>query len=175
MKDIWRVLSGGVLACLLSREAVSSTVSPVTVPLAKVVSDSWSIVVGSVEEISEYRFSNARKKMVTTRYFAVRIDEVLKPRESISKNWDAPRIAIVDPQDMFYQEQADLIAANVISFADRRYPTKVQQIAAGDRLIFFLAGPETANKLPLPNARFLICGRAYDTLAIRRAVLKKLK
>jgi hypothetical protein len=76
---------------------------------------------------------------------------------------------------MFYQEQAELIAAGVISFVDRRYPTKVRQIALGDHLIFFLAHPETAQKLPLPDARFLTCGRAYDTLAIKSAVLKQLK
>ena len=175
MKDIWRGLFAGMLACLLSREAGSSTVSAVTVPLAKAVSDSRFIVVGSVEEISQYQFSNARKKAVTTRYFAIRIEEVLKSGEPVSKNWNGRRIAIVDPQEMFYQEQADLIAAGVISFVDRRYPTKVQQIAVGDRLIFFLAGPETPRNLPLSDARFLICGRAYDTLAIKRAVLKQLK
>ena len=165
----------GVLACLLSREAGSSTISAVTVSLAKAVSDSRLIVVGSVEEISEYRFSSARNKMVTVRYFAVRIEEVLKSRESAARDWTGRRIAILDPQEMFYQEEADLIAAEVISFVDARYPTKVQQIAQGDRLIFFLAGPEAARKLSLPDARFLICGRAYDTLAIKRAVLKQLK
>jgi hypothetical protein len=175
MKNLWRGLGVGVLACLLSREAGSSTISAVTVPLAKAVSDSRLIVVGSVEAISEYRFSSARNKMVTVRYFAVRIEEVLKPRESATENWTGRRIAILDPMEMFYQEEADLIAAEVISFVDARYPTKVQQIAQGDRLIFFLAGPETARKLSLPDARFLTCGRAYDTLAIKRAVLKQLK
>ena len=113
--------------------------------------------------------------MATTRYFAVRIEEVLKSRESATTNWQGRRIAVLDPQEMFYQEEADLIAAEVISFVDARYPTKVPQIAAGDRLIFFLAGPEAARKLPLPDARFLICGHAYDTLAIKRAILKQLK
>ena len=165
----------GVLACLLCREAASSTVSAVTVPLAKAVSDSRLIVVGSVEGISEHRFSSARNKMVTVRYFAVRIEEVIKSRESGKINWAGRRIAILDPHEVFYQEEADLIAAGVISFVDARYPTKVRQIAAGDRLVFFLAGPETAQKLSLPDARFLVCGRAYDTLAIKRAVLKLLK
>jgi len=96
MESISRRLCLGVLACLLCREATCSTVSAVTVPLAKAVSDSPLIVVGSVEEISEHR------------------------------------------------------------------------------LIFFLSGPENAGKLSLPDARFLICGRAYDTLAIKRAVLKRL-
>jgi hypothetical protein len=175
VKNSWRGLCAGLLACLLAREATSSTVSAVTVPLAKAVSDSRLIVIGTVEEISEYRFSNARKKMATTRYFAVRIEEVLKSRESTTENWTGRRIAILDPMEMFYQEEADFIAAGVISFVDARYPTKVQQIAPGDRLLFFLAGPETPRKLLLPDARFLICGRAYDTLAIKRAVLKHLK
>ena len=175
MNGISRRLCLGVLVCLLCREAASSTVSAVTVPLAKAVSDSRLIVVGSVEEISEYRFSTARNKTVTVRYFAVRIEEVLKSRESAKTNWTGRRIPILDPREMFYQEEADLIAAGVISFVDARYPTKVQQIAAGDRLIFFLAGPETAQKLPLPDARFLVCGGAYDTLAIKRAVLKRLR
>jgi hypothetical protein len=175
VRNIWRGFFVGVLACLLSREASSSTISAVTVPLPKVVSDSRFIVVARVEGISEYKFSNARKNPVKTRYFAVRIDEVLKPRESVSKNWNGRRIAILDPQEMFYQEEAELIAAGVISFVDARYPTKVEQIAAGDRLVFFLADSETAQKVHLPDARFLICGRAYDTLAIKRAVLKQLK
>jgi hypothetical protein len=165
----------GVLVCLLCREAASSTVSAVTVPLAKAISDSRLIVVGSVEEISEHRFSSARNKMVTVRYFAVRLEEVLKSRESAPGSLVGRRIAILDPREVFYQEEADLIAAGVISFVDARYPTKVLQIAAGDRLIFFLAGPESARNLSLPDARFLVCGRAYDTLAIKRAVLKHLK
>jgi hypothetical protein len=175
LKKICRAFFASLLVCLLSREAGSSTVSAVTVPLAKAVADSRVIVVGSVEKISEYRFSNARKKAATIRYFEVRIEEVLKSRESATKNWNERRIPVLDPQEMFYQEQADLIAAEVISFVDARYPTKVTQIGAGDRLIFFLAGPEAARDLPLPDARFLICGRAYDTPAIKRAVLKHLK
>jgi len=175
MKGIPRGLCVGVLACLLCREAASSTVSAVTVPLAKSVSDARLIVVGSVEEISEHRFSSARNKLVTVRYFAVRIEEVLKSRESAPGNLIGRKVAILDPREVFYQEEADLIAAGVISFVDARYPTKVQQIAAGDRLIFFLAGPETALKLSLPDARLLVCGRAYDTLAIKRAVLKQLR
>lgn len=113
--------------------------------------------------------------MVTVRYFAVRIEEVLKARESANTNWTGRQIAILDPREIFYQEEADLIAAGVISFVDARYPTKVAQIAAGDRLIFFLAGPETVRKLRLPDAHILVCGSAYDTLAIKRAVLKRLK
>jgi hypothetical protein len=175
MRGILRGLWVGVLACLLSREVGSSTVSAVTVPLAKAISDSRLIVVGTVEEISEYRFSSERNKKVTVRYFAVRIEEVLKSRESAAKIWTGRRIAVLDPQEMFYQEQAELIAAGVISFVDPRYPTKVEQIAAGDRLVFFLAGPETSRKALLADARFLICGRAYDKLAIKRAVLKQLK
>jgi hypothetical protein len=174
VKNIGRGLFVGVLACLLSREAGSSTVSAVTFSLAKAASDSRLIVVGSVEEISEHRFSTARNKMAKVRYFAVRIEEVLKPRKSATENWNGRRIAVLDPMEFFYQEQADLIAAGVISFVDARYPGKVQQIAAGDRLIFFLAGPDTPAKLSLPDARFLICGRAYDTVAIKAAVLKKL-
>ena len=173
MRTIWRALLVGLLACALCREAGSSTVSPVTVSLAKAAYDSRLIVVGSVEEISEHRFSTARNKMAKVRYFAVRIEEVLKPRKSASENWNRRRIAVVDPMEFFYQEQADLIAAGVISFVDARYPGKVPQIAAGDRLIFFL-GSDTPAKLALPDSHFLICGHAYDTLAIKRAVLKKL-
>lgn len=175
MKGISRRLCVGVLVWLLCREAAASTVSAVTVPLAKAVSDARLIVVGSVEEISEHRFSSARNKLVTVRYFAVRIEEVLKSRESAPGNLVGRKVAILDPREVFYQEEADLIAAGVISFVDARYPTKVQQIAAGDRLIFFLAGPETALKLSLPDARLLVCGRAYDTLTIKRAVLKQLR
>jgi hypothetical protein len=175
MEGFSRRLFLGVLVCVLCREAASSTVSAVTVPLAKAVSDSRLIVVGSVEGISEHRFSSVRNKMVTVRYFAVRIEEVLKSRESAPASLVGHQIAILDPREVFYEEEADLIAAGVISFVDARYPTKVQQIAAGDRLIFFLAGTETARKLSLPDARFLVCGRAYDALAIKRAVLKQVK
>jgi hypothetical protein len=69
VKDSWRGSCVGVLACLLSREAVSSTISAVIVPLAKAVSESQFIVVGRVEEISEYQFSNARKNLVKTSIF----------------------------------------------------------------------------------------------------------
>lgn len=166
----------GLLTCVLSREAGSSTVSAVTVSLAKAVSDSQLIVVGSVEEISEHQFSTARNKPARMRYLVIRIEEVLKSRKpSAAENWNGRRIAIVDPMEYFYQEQADFIAAGVISFVDARYPSKVQQIATGDRLVFFLGNPGTPSKLSLPDSRFLICGRAYDTLAIKRAVLKKLK
>jgi hypothetical protein len=175
MKGFSRRLCVVVLACVLCREAASSTVSAVTVPLAKAVSDSRLIVAGSVEEISEHRFSSVRKKMVRVRYFAVRIEEVLKSRESAPGSLIGSKIAILDPREMFYQEEADLIAAGVISFVDARYPTKVQQIAAGDRLIFFLAGPESAGKLSLPDAHFLVCGSAYDTLATKHGVLKQLR
>lgn len=113
--------------------------------------------------------------MVTVRYFAVRIEEVLESRESAPGSLVGHRIAILDPREVFYQEEADLIAAGVISFVDARYPTKVQQIATGDRLIFFVGGPEAARNLSLPDARFLVCGHAYDTLAIKRAVLRQLK
>jgi hypothetical protein len=175
VKDFWRSVAAGILTCVLVPETNASTVSAVTVSLAKAVADSRLIVVGRVEEISGYRFSNARKKMATTRYFSVRIEEVLKSRESAETKWNGHRISILDPQEMFYQEQADLIAAEAISFVDPQYPTRVRQIAVGDRLIFFLAGPEAATKLPLPDARFLICGHAYDTLAVKRAVLKQVK
>ena len=175
MNYIWRGLALALLAGVLAREAGSSTVSAVTVSLAKAVSDSRLIVVGSVEEISEYQFSTARNKTVKVRYFAVRIEEVLKPRKSATENWNGRRIAVLDPMEFFYQEQADFIAACVISFVDARYPSKEQQIAAGDRLVFFLAGPERAQKISLPDARFLVCGHAYDTIAIKKAVLKKLK
>lgn len=163
------------LAGLLSREAAASSISALNVPLSKMISDSRSIIVGRVEEISEYRFSNPRKKPVRTRYFSVRIEEILKPRGSDSRNWNERRIALIDPQEMFYQEQADLIAAEVISFVDPRYRTNVQKIVPGDRLVFFLAGPETSHKISLPDARFLVCGQAYDTLSIKSSVLKLLK
>jgi|GEM_PF-1838049 len=175
MKGISRRLCVGVLAWLLCREAAASTVSAVTVPLAKAVSDARLIVVGSVEEISEHRFSSVRNKIVTVRYFAVHIEDVLKSSESAPRSLIGRKIAILDPREVFYQEEADLIAAGVISFVDARYPTKVQQIAAGDRLIFFLAGPETARKLSLPDARLLVCGRAYDTLTTKRTLLKQLR
>jgi hypothetical protein len=174
VKRLSRRIFLGVLACLLCREAASSTVSAVTVPLAKAISDSRLIVVGSVDEICEHRFSSARNKMVTVRYFAIRIEEILKSRESAPRSLVGRKMAILDPREVFYQEEADLIAAGVISFVDARYPTKVQQIAAGDRLIFFLTGPESAQKLSLPDARLLVCGQSYDTLAIKRAVLKRL-
>jgi hypothetical protein len=84
-------------------------------------------------------------------------------------------IAVFDPQEKFYHDHADLIAAEVISFVDARYATKVQQIAAGDRLVFFLTGRSQQLKLPRLDAYLLVCGRAYDTLGIKRAVLKRLK
>jgi len=154
------------VACLLSRDAVSSTVTPISVPLSKVVSDSRLIVVASVERVANQS---------ELRYFEVRIEEVLKSAEAAPKELQRTTIAIFDPQEKFYQDHADLIAAGVISFVDPKYPTKVQQIAAGDRLVFFLAGRTTQLKLPRPDAYFLVCGHAYDRLGIKPAVVKRLK
>ena len=109
------------------------------------------------------------------RYFEGRIEQVLKSTETAPKDLQGTTIAVFDPQEKFYHDHADLIATEVISFVDARYPTKVQQIAAGDRLGFFLTGRSKELKLPRLDAYFLVCGRAYDTPGIKRAVLKRLK
>lgn len=152
------------VACVLSREAAPSTVTPISVPLAKVVADSRLIVVASVERVANQS---------GLRYFEVRIEEVLKSTEAAQKKLQRATIAVFDPQEKFYHDHADLIAAGVISFVDSKYPTKVQQIAAGDRLVFFLAG--RGQQSTLPPAYFLVCGRAYDRPSIKPAVLKRLK
>jgi hypothetical protein len=165
-----------LLACVLSREAASSTVSAISVPLAKVVFDSQLIVIGSVERVADYQSSAGAREVRGLKYYGVRIEEVLKSSGAIAaKDWKGQTIAVFDPQEMFYHEHADMIAAGVISFADPRYPTKVQKISAGDRLVFFLAGRDKLQKLPLPDACFLVCGQAYDTLRIKPAVLKRVK
>jgi hypothetical protein len=171
-----RTLVVALLAGLLFQPANASTVSPISVPLSKVVSESQLIVTGSVERITMLRPPDGTKSDPGLRYFEVRIDEVLKcaDREA-ARNLRGKIVPVFDPQDMFYHEHAEMIAAGVISFVDRRYPTKAGKIAAGDQLIFFIAAPQKSGKSPIAGAYFLTCGQAYDTLAIKSAVRKRLK
>ena len=168
-------LAAMVLTSLVSREAGSSTVTPVSVPLSKVVSDSRLIVVASVEEVASFDSAGNRPSRPGLRYFEVRIEQILKSTETAPKDLQGKTIAVFDPQEKFYHDHADLIAAEVISFVDPRYPTKVQQIAAGDRLVFFLTARSKEPKLSRLDTYFLVCGRAYDRPGIKPAVLKQLK
>jgi hypothetical protein len=170
------VAAVGLLASLPAKEAASGSIAFVSVPLAKVVSDSRLIVIASVEQVETFIPTTTRTGDPGIKYFAVRIEEVLKSTEAEApKNLKGSPIVVFDPQEVFYHEHADMIAAGVISFVDPRYPTKVPQVAAGDRLVFFLAGRDKQLKLPRPDAHFLVCGRAYDRLDIKRAVLRRLK
>jgi len=168
-------LAAMALASFLSREAVSSTVTPVSVPLSKVVSDSRLIVVASVERVANLDSTGSKKNQPALRYFKVRIEQVLKSTETAPKDLQGATVAVFDPQEKFYRDHADWIAAEVISFVDPKYPTKVQQVAAGDRLLFFLTGRSNELKLPRLDAYFLVCGRAYDRAGIKPAVLKLLR
>jgi hypothetical protein len=169
-------LAALVLASVLSREAASSTVSAVSVSLSKAVADSRLIVVASVQQVGSFIPPTAGKDDPGLRYFEVRIEEVLKSSEAAApKNLKGTAIAVFDPQEMFYHDHAAMIAAGVISFVDARYRTRIQNVAAGDRLVFFLAGRDKQPKLPRPDTYSLVCGRAYDALDIKRAVLKRLK
>jgi hypothetical protein len=165
-------------ACLIllvpPGEAVASTISALTIPLPKAVSQSTLIVAGTVERIGNSRAVDAKRDDPGLRYFQVRVDEILKAADKTMKNLKGKELPIFDPQERFYHDQREMIAAGVISFADPRYPTRVQKIAAGDRLVFFISAFE---KLPaFPDGAYrLVCGQAYDTLAIKRNVLKRLK
>lgn len=165
-----------LLAGLLFQPADASTVTPVSVSLSKVVSESQLIVVGSVERISTLQAPDTTKNDPGLRYFEVRIDEVLKNVDkAAAKNLRGATVPVFDPQEVFYHDQAKLIAAGVISFVDRRYPTKARKIEVGDGLVFFMVAPEKSGKSPLTGAYFLTCGQAYDTLAVKSAVRKRLK
>ena len=168
-----RILTVALLAGLLFQTADASTVSPVSVSLSKVVSESQLIVVGSVERITMLQPPDTTKNDPGLRYFEVRIDEVLKGADQAMVRGEI--VPVFDPREMFYHEHADMIAAGVISFVDRRYPTRVRQVAIGDRLVFFIAATEKSGKSPIAGAYFLTCGQAYDTLAIKTAVRKRLK
>jgi hypothetical protein len=168
-----RILIVGLLAGLLFQPANASTVSPVSVPLSKVVSESQLIVIGSVERITMLYPPDPTKNDPGLRYFEVRIDEVLKGADQAMVRSEI--VPVFDPREMFFHEHADMIAAGVISFVDRRYPTRVRQVAIGDRLVFFIAAAEKSGKSPIAGACFLTCGQAYDTLAIKTAVRKRLK
>jgi hypothetical protein len=132
------------------------------------------IVVGTVERIGNARSADATSNDPGFRYFQVRVDEILKAADKTMKNLKSKELQIFDPQERFYHNQREMIAAGAISFADPRYPTRVQKIAAGDRLVFFISAFE---KLPaFPDGAYrLVCGQAYDTLAIKPAVLRKLE
>ncbi|MEY2561774.1 MAG: hypothetical protein QOG51_2189 [Verrucomicrobiota bacterium] len=168
-----RILIVALLAGLLFHPADASTVSSVSVPLSKVVSESQLIVIGSVERITMLRPPDTTKNDPGLRYFEVRIDEVLKGADQAMVRSEI--VPVFDPREMFYHEHADMIAAGVISFVDRRYPTRVSQVAIGDRLVFFIAATAKSGKSPIAGARFLTCGQAYDTLAVKSAVRKRLK
>jgi hypothetical protein len=169
------VVVPALLAGLLFQSANASTVSPVSVPLAKIVSESQLIVVGSIERITMLQPPDATKRDPGLRYLEVRIDEVLKDSDRTASSLRGTIVPVFDPREMFYHEHADMIAAGVISFVDRRYPTKALEIKVGDRLIFFLAAPAKSGKPPIAGAYILTCGQAYDTLAVRSAVRKRLK
>lgn len=164
-----------VTALALPGHATASTVSAVTVPLPKAVSQSSLIVAGTVERIGNARAADAKNGDPGFRYFQVRVDEILKATDKTMKNLKGQTLQIFDPQEKFYHDQREMIAAEVISFVDPRYPTRVQKIAAGDRLVFFISAFEKSPAFPDGGAYRLVCGQAYDILAIRRAILKRLK
>lgn len=162
-----------LLTVAISTDAIASSVSAVSVPLAKVVSDSRLIVVAAVEQVTIVQPEERTKNDPGLRYFQVRIEEVLKaPDSTARRNLKGRTIAIFDPMEIFYHDRADLIAAGVISFVDPRYATRVQSVVAGERLVFFLGDKQP--RLPHPEAYVLIGGRAYDRLGIKPAVLKRL-
>ena len=169
------LLAACVMALALADDAAASTVSALTVPLPKAVSQSSLIAVGMVERIGNARTPNAVSGDPGFRYFQVHVDEILKAADKTMKNLKGKTLQVFDPQERFYHDQRDMIAAGVISFVDPRYPTRVQKIAAGDRLIFFISAFEKLPGFSDDGAYRLVCGQAYDTLAIRRAVLKRLK
>jgi hypothetical protein len=110
-----RTLVVALLAGLLFQPANASTVSPVSVPLSKVVSESQLIVVGSVERITMLQPANTTKNDPGLRYFEVRIDEVLKGADQAMVRSEI--VPVFDPREMFYHEHADMIAAGVISLS----------------------------------------------------------
>jgi hypothetical protein len=175
MRDFLFALGAGLIALALPGDAAASTVSAVTIPLPKAVSQSSLIVAGTVERIGNARSADAKSDDRGFRYFQVRVDEILKTADKTMKNLKGKELPIFDPQEKFYHDQREMIAAEVISFVDPRYPTRVQKIAAGDRLVFFISSFEKLPAFPDGGAYRLVCGQAYDTLAIRRAVLKRLK
>jgi hypothetical protein len=118
------VAAVGLLASLPAKEAASGSIAFVSVPLAKVVSDSRLIVIASVEQVETFIPTTTRTGDPGIKYFAVRIEEVLKSTEAEApKNLKGSPIVVFDPQEVFYHEHADMIAAGVISFVDPRYPT----------------------------------------------------
>jgi len=146
-------------ACLIllvpPGDVVASTISALTIPLAKAVSQSTLIVAGTVERIGNSRAVDAKRDDPGLRYFQVRVDEILKAADKTMKNLKGKELPIFDPQERFYHDQREMIAA-------------------GDRLVFFISAFE---KLPaFPDGAYrLVCGQGYDTLAIKRNVLKRLK
>ena len=175
MRGFLFALGAGLMALALPGDAAASTISAVTIPLPKAVSQSSLIVVATVERIGNARSPDAGSRDPGFRYFQVRVDETLKAGDKTMKNLKGQTLAIFDPQEKFYHDEREMIAAEVISFVDPRYPTRVQKIAAGDRLVFFISAFERSPAFPDGGAYRLVCGQAYDTLAIRRAVLKRLR
>jgi len=158
---------------LVAHQAGASTVTPVSVSLRELVTSAPLIVIGTIKNTLVFAAPNPTKKEPGLGYLEVTIQQILKnPDRAVASSLKGKTIAIFDPQETFYQEHAAMIAAGVISFVDRRYSTKVRRTAAGDRLVFFIARP---GKAPRPGAYFLACGKAYETMALKPAVLRRLK
>jgi hypothetical protein len=100
------------------------------------------------------------------------VEGILKSDARNAKALKGSTIQVFDPREKFYHDQHDLIAAEVISFVEQRYPTKAPPIRVGDRLIFFLADAVKSSDIPLAGAYPLIVGQAYDTTLIKQTVLK---
>ena len=82
-------------------DATASTVSALTVPLPKAVSQSSLIVAGTVERIGNARSPNAVSGDPGFRYFQVRVDEILKAADKTMKNLKGQELQIFDPQEKF--------------------------------------------------------------------------
>ncbi len=156
-------------------QAPGSTVSIVEMPLRDVVAKSQLILVAKVEEISSEPFLNAEDDEPEIRFFQLRVEEVLKPKVTTSAPAKGTTIQAFDPRDLFQHQHYQLIRAGVISFAEQRYPTKAENIAEGDHLIFFLNEQPPLKGFPVEHAYVFAAGQAYDVVAQKAVVVQLLR
>ncbi len=157
--------------------ALGSTVSAVSITLPKLVADSRSIVLGTVERVGNFPSQPATAGGEPgLRCFEVRIEQVLKPAATRPpKPAPGTLLRIFDPQEKFRRDHAKMIAAGVISYTEPRYPTKVATVSPSQRLLFFLGELSESPGPGAPNAYLLTCSGSYESISQKSVVLRLLK
>lgn len=151
-----------LLLLFSTREAHTSSVAIVNVPLEKLVARTPIIAIGRVVATGQFVYPPAQSPGPGgVPYWEVEVEGGLKGQVPKGK------IKVFDPRSKFAYEKAELIKAGVISYADSSYRTSAQG-KVGERLLFFL---QTERPDFYPKESYLLtCGAAFDDLKIKAQV-----